>query len=106
MRLHMLRSLTSRSERPEEPPTPPLRWYTALTVYRDPASPDSSVRAVDPFQARSAKEATLLHLAKLETGPPTPPGKDLSTWTMVRLDISETGEQVLDEQNRQRHAAR
>lgn len=101
----MLSKLTGRSE-PAEPPSPPVRWYTALTVYRDPANTSSVARASDTLQARSAREATLLFLAKAEAGPPKLPGKDLSTWTMVRLDVSETGENALEEQERRQRAGR
>ncbi|MBT2370348.1 hypothetical protein J7E88_35040 [Streptomyces sp. ISL-10] len=101
----MLSKLTGSSQ-PAEPPTPPLRWYTALTVYRDPANPGSVARASDTLKARSLREATLLFLAKAEAGPPKLPEKDLSTWTAVRFDVSETGEHAIEEQERQRRAGR
>ncbi|MET9512029.1 hypothetical protein ABZX62_26870 [Streptomyces flavidovirens] len=46
----------------------------------------------------------LLFLAKNDNGPPKIPGTDLSTWIMVRLDVSETGENALEEQERRRHS--
>ncbi|MFZ3475296.1 hypothetical protein ACODT3_42680 [Streptomyces sp. 4.24] len=99
----MLSKLTGRAEPPAVPPTPPTRWYTALTVYRDPANPASVVRTSKTLKARSAREAALLYFAELgETGPPKLPGTDLSAWTMVRFDISESGEDALEEQERRR----
>ncbi|MFF4409864.1 hypothetical protein [Streptomyces sp. NPDC001404] len=100
----MFSKLTGPSE-PAEPSPPPLRWYTAVTVYRHPAT-NKTIRATDTLRARSVREATLLFLAKAEGGPPKLADKDLATWTVVRLDVSETGEHALEEQERRQRTSR
>ncbi|MFG2211976.1 hypothetical protein [Streptomyces sp. NPDC048638] len=101
----MLNKLMGRSE-PDPPAAPPLRWYTAVTVYRDPDRRGSSARTVTSLRARSAREATLLFLAKTESGPPTLPGTDLSGWIVTRFDVSETGEDALEEHERRQREHR
>ncbi|MEV5454253.1 hypothetical protein ACFUIW_33640 [Streptomyces sp. NPDC057245] len=101
----MLSKILGRDE-PEQPPEPAVRWFTAATVYRHPTEPRSVVRTTKTLRARSVREATLLYLAETETGPPTMPNVDLTTWTQVRLDVSETGEDALDEHDRRRRQAR
>ncbi|MFD5451246.1 hypothetical protein [Streptomyces sp. NPDC127100] len=100
----MLSKILGRDE-PEQPPEPAVRWFTAVTVYRHPTQ-RSVVRTAKTLRARSVREATLLYLAETETGPPTMPNVDLTTWTQVRLDVSETGEDALDEHVRLRRQAR
>ncbi|MFF0690968.1 hypothetical protein ACFYUG_33335 [Streptomyces albogriseolus] len=97
----MLNKLIGRAGPPEEPSAPPVRWYTVVTVYRDPA-PGSTVRTAKTLKARSVREATLLYLAETESGPPQLPHVDHTTWSQVRMDVSETGEDALEEQERQR----
>lgn len=101
----MLSKILGRDE-PEQPPEPAVRWFTAVTVYRHPTQPRSVVRTAKTLRARSVREATLLYLAETETGPPTMPEVDLTTWVQVRLDVSETGEDALEEQEKRRRQAR
>ncbi|MEW2079943.1 hypothetical protein AB0941_41590 [Streptomyces sp. NPDC013433] len=101
----MLNKLIGRAGPPEEPSPPPVRWYTVVTVYRDPAIPSSTVRTAKTLKARSVREATLLYLAETESGPPQLSHVDLTTWSQVRMDVSETGEDALEEQERQRRQA-
>jgi hypothetical protein len=98
----MLRKQTGRAGPPEEPSAPPVRWYTVVTVYRDPASSSSTVRTAKTLKARSLREATLLYLAETESGPPQLAHVDLTSWSQVRMDVSETGEDALEEPERQR----
>ncbi|WP_407109556.1 hypothetical protein ACE1N8_00065 [Streptomyces sp. DSM 116494] len=93
----MLNKLIRSAGPPEEPSAPPVRWYTVVTVYRDPATPSSTVR--------TAREATLLYLAETESGPPQLSHVDLTTWSQVRMDVSETGEDALEKQERQQRQA-
>lgn len=96
----MLNKLIGRAEPPAEPTPPRPRWYTAVTVYRDPDRPGVVARTVNTLRARSCREATLLFLAKAELGPPKLPGQDLAGWDLVRFDVSETGEDALEKHER------